>query len=36
MTLPLYLRALYGWLAWKGRKSNERYLARQRREERHG
>lgn len=30
MTLPLYLRALYGWLAWKGAQSNKRYLAWQR------
>ncbi|MET3585765.1 hypothetical protein ABID21_001874 [Pseudorhizobium tarimense] len=37
MNIPAYIRrALYGWLAWKGAKSNARYIARQRREVRHG
>lgn len=31
MILPLYLRALYGWLAWKARKEYDRALDRQRR-----
>lgn len=36
MTLEWVRRVLSPWIAWRGAKSNARYIARQRREIRHG